>query len=158
MAASSPTSAGRRTLIRALALIAWAGLVAFVGLALGAVLRLISSGSGPAVASSVDLGAPDKAQRGLVLVKDGVALLRDDRGFYALDLTCPHLGCRPAWHAASRQFRCPCHGSAFSADGSLLRGPADRGLAHAWLERDRQGRLVAHPSRPTPANTRLEAG
>ncbi len=153
----SPTSPGRRTAIRTLAVIAWAALVAFAGLALGAVLRLVSAGSAPASTRSVDLGPPAKAKHGLVAVRQGVALLRDPGGFYALELTCPHLGCQPAWDQARRQFRCPCHGSAFGADGALLHGPAKRGLAHVYLELE-AGRLVAHPARKTPAPTRLEVG
>lgn len=41
---------------------------------------------------------------------------------------CPHLGCRYEWQADSDHFVCPCHGSVFSKDGSVLAGPAPRPL------------------------------
>jgi menaquinol-cytochrome c reductase iron-sulfur subunit len=41
---------------------------------------------------------------------------------------CTHLGCAYHWEAASRNFVCPCHTSAFSIDGKVLRGPAPRAL------------------------------
>jgi menaquinol-cytochrome c reductase iron-sulfur subunit len=41
---------------------------------------------------------------------------------------CPHMGCRYNWHAESKQFLCPCHGSVFSLAGKVLGGPAPRSL------------------------------
>lgn len=37
---------------------------------------------------------------------------------------CTHLGCTFPWNSVDQQFQCPCHGSRYSADGSVLRGPA----------------------------------
>lgn len=37
---------------------------------------------------------------------------------------CTHLGCTFPWNETDEQFQCPCHGSRYSADGSVLRGPA----------------------------------
>lgn len=37
---------------------------------------------------------------------------------------CTHLGCTFPWNEIDHQFQCPCHGSRYSADGSVLRGPA----------------------------------
>lgn len=45
-----------------------------------------------------------------------------------LDRVCPHAGCIVEYQEASRSFVCPCHKSAFALDGSVTRGPADRGL------------------------------
>lgn len=41
---------------------------------------------------------------------------------------CPHLGCALRLNAAERSWDCPCHGSRFGLDGSLLEGPATHGL------------------------------
>lgn len=45
----------------------------------------------------------------------------------ALDAACPHAGCDVNWQGEN--FVCPCHGSAFAADGSRTRGPAKADLA-----------------------------
>jgi len=37
---------------------------------------------------------------------------------------CTHLGCTFPWNPVDQEFQCPCHGSRYSADGSVLRGPA----------------------------------
>ncbi len=37
---------------------------------------------------------------------------------------CTHLGCTFPWNANDNQFQCPCHGSRYGADGSVIRGPA----------------------------------
>lgn len=37
---------------------------------------------------------------------------------------CTHLGCTFPWNALDQQFQCPCHGSLYAPDGSVVRGPA----------------------------------
>ena len=37
---------------------------------------------------------------------------------------CPHLGCALKWNPEERSWDCPCHGSRFGEDGTLLDGPA----------------------------------
>ena len=41
---------------------------------------------------------------------------------------CPHLGCTVQWTQDRDQFNCPCHGGEYSADGSRLAGPPNRGM------------------------------
>jgi len=41
---------------------------------------------------------------------------------------CPHLGCAVRWRREVSRYACPCHASAFAADGRRLSGPALRGL------------------------------
>ena len=41
---------------------------------------------------------------------------------------CTHLGCHFNWNPASAHFECPCHGSVFALDGTVLGGPAPRRL------------------------------
>lgn len=62
---------------------------------------------------------------------DGVAVgaYRDAAGaVHAVSLTCTHLACTVHWNAAERSWDCPCHGSRFDVDGSILEGPAVRPL------------------------------
>ncbi len=48
--------------------------------------------------------------------------------FTALSLRCTHLGCTVGWNEEARRFDCPCHGSHFRVDGSVIKGPAKRPL------------------------------
>lgn len=42
---------------------------------------------------------------------------------------CSHMGCKLEKNADEGTWECPCHGSGFSADGEVLRGPAQENLA-----------------------------
>lgn len=55
-------------------------------------------------------------------------VLSDGRGgFVALSPICTHLGC--VVDLEGRRLVCPCHGSTYDRDGSVLRGPAERPLS-----------------------------
>ena len=47
---------------------------------------------------------------------------------HAVSLRCTHLGCLLRFNAAERSWDCPCHGSRFDVDGSVLEGPAVKPL------------------------------
>lgn len=47
---------------------------------------------------------------------------------HRLSPVCPHLGGIVNWNDADRAWECPLHGSRFAPDGTLLEGPATRGL------------------------------
>lgn len=56
-----------------------------------------------------------------------VYVARTGPGAYvALHARCTHKGCQPA--PVARRMVCPCHGSEFALDGSVLEGPAERPL------------------------------
>ena len=37
---------------------------------------------------------------------------------------CTHMGCRLEWNPAEGTWDCPCHGSRFAPDGTILNNPA----------------------------------
>ena len=41
---------------------------------------------------------------------------------------CPHLGCALKWNSQAHSWDCPCHGSRFGEDGTLLDNPATGNL------------------------------
>src|SRR5437764_7109849 len=61
-------------------------------------------------------------------VPDGVGqngVYRDFEGkLHAVSLRCTHLGCLLRFNAAEHSWDCPCHGSRFAPDGTVLEGPA----------------------------------
>jgi glycine/D-amino acid oxidase-like deaminating enzyme/nitrite reductase/ring-hydroxylating ferredoxin subunit len=64
------------------------------------------------------------------------AVYRDQAGaLHAVSATCTHLGCLVAFNDAEQAWECPCHGSRFGIDGSVLHGPANRPLEPRDLTR-----------------------
>lgn len=54
-----------------------------------------------------------------------IALSRDEHGaLRAVSARCSHLGCIVAYNDAERSWDCPCHGSRFALDETVLEGPA----------------------------------
>ena len=66
-----------------------------------------------------------------VLKIDGhnVAGFRDEEGaLHAVSAVCTHMGCIVGWNETDRSWDCPCHGSRFALDGSVIHGPAVKAL------------------------------
>ncbi|MBV8775915.1 MAG: FAD-dependent oxidoreductase, partial [Alphaproteobacteria bacterium] len=61
-----------------------------------------------------------------------VAACRDTSGqLHLCSAACPHAGCVVAWNSLEQCWDCPCHGSQFAPDGSVLNGPSFGPLAPA---------------------------
>ncbi|MDQ4103953.1 MAG: FAD-dependent oxidoreductase, partial [Actinomycetota bacterium] len=71
------------------------------------------------------------------VVRDGLgkagAFREPDGTLHVVSLRCTHMGCLLRFNGAERSWDCPCHGSRFDVDGSVLEGPAVRPLAHRHL-------------------------
>ena len=50
-------------------------------------------------------------------------------------INCSHLGCSVALNTDAKTFDCPCHGSRFHLDGTVLHGPAAYPLSHLKWEK-----------------------
>jgi hypothetical protein len=58
-----------------------------------------------------------------------VAVSRDKGGkLHRFEAACTHLGCQVHWNSTEQCWDCPCHGSHFAPDGSVLNGPATAAL------------------------------
>lgn len=56
-------------------------------------------------------------------------IYRDEDGrLHTVSAICPHMKCVVRWNDAERTWDCPCHGSRFTRDGSVVSGPALEGL------------------------------
>jgi glycine/D-amino acid oxidase-like deaminating enzyme/nitrite reductase/ring-hydroxylating ferredoxin subunit len=61
---------------------------------------------------------------------DRVAVYRDAQGVVQMcSAICTHMGCEVQFNAAETTWDCPCHGSRFRTDGSIIAGPAETRLA-----------------------------
>ena len=72
----------------------------------------------------------------------------EDGGFLAIYRRCTHLGCAVPYDPASGQFVCPCHGSAFTAEGDVLNPPAPRPLNLFQLSITESGEILVDTSAP----------
>lgn len=83
-----------------------------------------------------DIPEHQPIKRNIVLTQDAgwgqfnsqrlVWVIRDGSHLTVFSATCPHLGCTV--NTTIKGFICPCHGSAWDAEGRHLGGPALRGL------------------------------
>jgi Rieske Fe-S protein len=51
-----------------------------------------------------------------------------DGALRSFSARCTHLGCILGWNRADEAWECPCHGSRFASDGSVVQGPATADL------------------------------
>ena len=60
----------------------------------------------------------------VILDDEKVAAYREETGeLQMLAPACKHLGCLVTWNPAERSWDCPCHGSRYATDGTVLEGP-----------------------------------
>jgi glycine/D-amino acid oxidase-like deaminating enzyme/nitrite reductase/ring-hydroxylating ferredoxin subunit len=77
---------------------------------------------------SVELGEIESLGRGDGKVIEGedqkVAVFKDgEERLYAVNGTCRHLGCGLRFNQAEKSWDCPCHGSRYAPDGTVLHAP-----------------------------------
>ena len=107
-------------------------------------------GQGPVVAnlgeylSAGEVDSVDDIKPGQgAIVRDGIAkhaVFRTKEGeLIARSAVCTHVGCIVHWNSFEQCWDCPCHGSQFQPDGSVINGPAVRPLAAVETTQSERG-------------------
>lgn len=97
-------------------------------------------GQGPVVANMSEYVRPGEVDNVEEIEPDEGAIVRrgiakhavyraKDGSLTELSATCTHAGCLVHWNSFEKCWDCPCHGSHFHADGSVLNAPAIHPLA-----------------------------
>jgi nitrite reductase/ring-hydroxylating ferredoxin subunit len=64
-----------------------------------------------------------------------IVVAKDDAGVvHAVEAACTHLGCVVGFNAGEQTWDCPCHGSRFALDGTVIDGPATTPLTPVDLD------------------------
>jgi nitrite reductase/ring-hydroxylating ferredoxin subunit len=124
--------------------------------ALFGMLRLPKAAVLPSPSKKFRINLPDTLAAGEPYVPPGrqVAIFRDAEGIHAVSTVCTHLGC--VVKPNPEGFECPCHGSRFTHDGGVTKGPAPRALP--WLQvSSKGGVLIVDEGTAVPAGTRIKA-
>ena len=88
-----------------------------------------------------------KDRFGVWIVRTPFDIVHEGPGFYALLVTCTHLGCTPNYLSAEAKFKCPCHGSGFRETGVNFEGPAPRPLERTRIVLAEDGQILIDKSR-----------
>lgn len=109
----------------------WSAAAALLFAFLGA-MRLPKAAVLPSPSKKFKVTLPPSWVEGQAYLPVGrsVAIIKEGSEVHAISRICTHLGCivKPS----ETGFDCPCHGSKFAKDGSVIKGPAPKGLP--WLE------------------------
>jgi glycine/D-amino acid oxidase-like deaminating enzyme/nitrite reductase/ring-hydroxylating ferredoxin subunit len=95
------------------------------------------------------VGLPDERDAGGIINDEGhivevdgekVAVCKlDDGSVHSVSAICTHMGCVVSWNRAERSWDCPCHGSRFNYDGTVIQGPANKDLKKISLSDKEKG-------------------
>ncbi len=70
-----------------------------------------------------------------------ISVMKGENGLYALVRNCTHMGCIPYYSDEKQQFLCPCHGSVFTLEGDVVKGPAPEPLYRTSITINSRGKI-----------------
>lgn len=119
------------------------------------ILRLPKAAVLPSPSKRFRVSMPESIAPNEAFVPPGrsVALFKTAKGVYAVSIVCTHLGCIAKPSVTG--FDCPCHGSRFAKDGSVLRGPAPKALARLTVKRLSDTEFLVDEGTPLPPDSEV---
>lgn len=123
-----------------LGLAALGSMAAALVFSLFGMLKLPKAAVSASPAKKFNVALPENLAAGEAFIPPGrnVAVFRDAEGVFAISTVCTHLGC--IVKAGPNGFDCPCHGSGFKKDGTVVKGPAPKPLP--WLKVTNNGGII----------------
>lgn len=102
------------------------------------------------------IGKPEDYPEGVNFVPEHrLFTVRSANEFGIISAVCTHLGCTVRWESKVPEFECPCHGSHFRPDGTVISGPAPRPLPWFALSLSPDGYLVVDRSEQVASTYRF---
>ena len=80
----------------------------------------------------------------------------DPEGIYAISSVCTHAGCPVSYKKKEGILLCPCHGSKFSKEGSVLHGPAMKALSWYSVKLGDRNQLIVDKNEIVPVGTKYK--
>jgi Rieske Fe-S protein len=143
----------RRDFLSRAAFWATAGALGFAALGIA---RMPKPGIFPGASSLLKIGPPGEYPVGGEPIRvpgQNLFVLHHEDGYAVVGAICTHLGCIVA--AGADGFACPCHGSRFSQEGKVVKGPAPSPLPWYELSLGPDGQIVVDTSKTVPVGTKV---
>jgi cytochrome b6-f complex iron-sulfur subunit len=97
------------------------------------------------------IGYPEDYPEGVFFIPARrIFVVREDDRFRVVSAVCTHLGCTVHWSEEASEWKCPCHGSIFNAQGGVVKGPAARPLPWYDVSLSPGGRLLVDQDQVVP--------
>jgi Rieske Fe-S protein len=130
-----------------------------LGFAAAGIARMPKPGVFPGQSSQMKIGVPGEypvSAEPIRVPGQNLYVLHDEEGFAVIGALCTHLGCVVA--ATGDGFACPCHGSQFSKEGRVVKGPAPSPLAWYEVTLAPDGQMVVDTKKTVPVGTKVSLG
>ncbi|MGO9311146.1 MAG: ubiquinol-cytochrome c reductase iron-sulfur subunit [Syntrophobacteraceae bacterium] len=89
------------------------------------------------------IAPPEEYPEGVTFVSaKRIFVIRDQNLIRVVSGVCTHIGCTIRWAEERNRWECPCHGSIFNENGSIIAGPAPKPLPWYGVSVAADGRLL----------------
>lgn len=136
----------------------FATLCSGVAVSFGAVLRYLVPDVFYEPPQTFKIGEPADFAYGppSFLADEKIYVFRErEKGFSVASAVCTHLGCTVNYFQSDQHFHCPCHGSIFSPNGTVVHGPAPKPLPWFEVTLARDGKLSVDKDKVVPSTYHL---